>query len=157
MASIIANCVAEILVRDLQKLSEEINLFKAEENLWKTEGAITNSTGNLALHLCGNLQHFIGAVLGNNGYIRNRDAEFAQKNISRKIILEEIDKTIEAVKSAMSTLTDEDLYKEYPIDKWNKRSTKAFFLLHLTAHLSYHLGQINLLKRMSRVKANDLS
>ncbi len=148
MASVIANCVSEILVRDLQKLATEVSAFKNEENLWKVQGTISNSSGNLVLHLCGNLQHFIGAVLGNSGYIRNRDEEFLKKNISKKNLLTEIEKTIEAVKTGMSTLTDEDLYKEYPVEVFGKHSSKAFFLIHLTAHLDYHLGQINYLRRV---------
>lgn len=85
MASMIANNVCEIIVRDLQKLATEVSAFKYEENLWKTDIDIKNSAGNLSLHVCGNLQHFIGAVLGNSGYIRNRDAEFSQKKyIERK-------------------------------------------------------------------------
>ncbi len=39
--------------RDLRKLIEEINLFKDEENLWKTFGSIKNPAGNLALHIIG--------------------------------------------------------------------------------------------------------
>lgn len=148
MASMIANNVSEIIVRDLQKLATEVSAFKHEENLWKTEGDIKNSAGNLSLHICGNLQHFIGAVLGNSGYIRNRDAEFAQKNIEREKLLAEINSTIEAVKNGMSILTDEELYKEYPLEKWNQHSSKAFLLIHLTAHLNYHLGQINYLRRV---------
>ena len=148
MASVIANCVSEILVRDLQKLATEVSAFNNEENFWKVQGTISNSSGNLVLHLCGNLQHFIGAVLGNSDYIRNRDEEFLKKNISKNELLAEIEKTIEAVKTGMSTLTDEDLYKEYPLEKWNQHSSKAFFLIHLTAHLNYHLGQINYLRRV---------
>lgn len=144
----IANNVSEIIVRDLQKLSVEVSAFKNEENLWRVEGGIINSSGNLVLHLCGNLQHFIGAVLGNSGYIRNRDAEFAQKNISKEKLLNEIELTITAVKNGMSLLTDEELYKEYPLEKWNQHSSKAFLLIHLTAHLNYHLGQINYLRRV---------
>lgn len=148
MASMIANNVCEIIVRDLQKFAAEISAFKNEENLWKTEGDIKNSAGNLSLHVCGNLQHFIGAVLGNSGYIRNRDSEFSQKNISRENLLKEIELTITAVKNGMSLLTDEELYKEYPLEKWNQHSSKAFLLIHLTAHLNYHLGQINYLRRV---------
>ncbi|MEI7803202.1 MAG: DUF1572 family protein [Bacteroidota bacterium] len=148
MASMIANNVSEIIVRDLQKLAAEVSAFKNQENLWKVEGSILNSSGNLVLHLCGNLQHFIGAVLGNSGYIRNRDAEFAQKNISREMLLKEIEVTVTAVKNGMSLLTDEELYKEYPLEKWNQHSSKAFLLIHLTAHLNYHLGQINYLRRV---------
>ncbi len=148
MASMIANNVCEIIVRDLQKLAMEVSAFKREENLWKIEGDIKNSSGNLSLHICGNLQHFIGAVLGNSGYIRNRDAEFSQKNISRENLLNEIELTVTAVKKGMNNLTDEELYKEYPLEKWNQHSSKAFLLIHLTAHLNYHLGQLNYLRRV---------
>ena len=148
MASMISNNVCEIIVRDLQKLAMEVSAFKREENLWKIEGDIKNSSGNLSLHICGNLQHFIGAVLGNSGYIRNRDAEFSQKNISRENLLNEIELTVTAVKKGMNNLTDEELYKEYPLEKWNQHSSKAFLLIHLTAHLNYHLGQLNYLRRV---------
>jgi hypothetical protein len=40
---------------------------------------ISNSAGNLCLHLIGNLNHFIGATLGNTGYVRNREQEFSSK------------------------------------------------------------------------------
>jgi hypothetical protein len=68
-------------LRDLEKLKTEISSFKDESNLWKISGDIKNSAGNLCLHLCENLQHFIGAVLGNSGCVRNRDAEFSRKNV----------------------------------------------------------------------------
>ncbi len=73
--------LSQLFLRDLEKLKTEISSFKDEKKIWEISGEIKNSAGNLCLHLCGNLQHFIGAVLGNSGYIRNRDAEFSRKNV----------------------------------------------------------------------------
>ena len=52
--------IAIFFERDLDKLKEEINLFKNEDDIWKIKEGITNSAGNLTMHLLGNLNHFIG-------------------------------------------------------------------------------------------------
>ena len=71
----------KLFERDLEALKTEIQAYSAEAALWKVQGTIKNSAGNLALHLAGNLQHFIGAILGNTGYIRNRDYEFSATDV----------------------------------------------------------------------------
>lgn len=73
-----------IFVRDLTKLKEEFNLYSFQYDLWNTDAMIANSVGNLALHLVGNLNHFVGAVVGKIGYVRQREMEFALKNVSPK-------------------------------------------------------------------------
>ena len=84
----------EIFERDLQKLITEINLYNDEDNLWLVKEGISNSAGNLCLHLIGNLNHFIGASLGNTGYVRHRDDEFNLKNIPRQDLLMNIENCI---------------------------------------------------------------
>ena len=138
----------EIFSRDLQKLESEIALYDDEALLWKTAGEIQNSAGNLCLHLCGNLQHFIGAVLGGNGYVRNRDAEFSMKNIPKDQLLREISVTRLAVSRGLDGLSEADLLKDYPLPVLGKTDTTVFFLVHLAAHLNYHLGQINYHRRL---------
>src|SRR5215213_10165243 len=96
----------EIFERDLKKLKEEISLYKDESKLWVIDKDISNSAGNLCLHLLGNLNHFIGAALGNTGYVRNRDSEFALKNIPQKELLDSIEKTKETVTTTLSNLTE---------------------------------------------------
>ena len=54
--------------RDLNKMAEEVKTYKEESQLWVVKGEIKNSAGNLCFHLLGNLNHFIGAILGNTGY-----------------------------------------------------------------------------------------
>lgn len=134
--------------RDLNKLKVEIELYKSESNLWLLEKDINNTAGNLALHLIGNLNHFIGAVLGNTGYVRQRDLEFSLKDVPRIEILKQINETIEVVEKTLKDFQFEALEKNYPIEVFGKPMTTEYFLVHLTTHLSYHLGQINYHRRL---------
>ncbi len=138
----------DLFNRELNKLEEEINLYADENLLWKVSGTITNSAGNLTLHLCGNLQHFIGAVLGKSGYERNRELEFSAKNISREKLKLEIAKTKAIVETTLKNLHDEDLSQIYPVHKGGKEMNTAYMLTHLFGHLQYHLGQINYHRRL---------
>ena len=67
----------KLFKRDLGKLKEEVDSYQNEANLWIVTNDVSNSAGNLCLHLVGNLNHFIGAVLGDSGYVRQRDLEFS--------------------------------------------------------------------------------
>lgn len=138
----------EIFERDLLQLKKEIESYSDENKLWIVKEGISNSAGNLCLHLTGNLNHFIGASLGSTGYVRNRDNEFSLKNISKKELLQDIDKTIEVVKATLSKLSREDFEKDFPLEKHGKIVTTDFMLLHLVTHFNYHLGQINYHRRM---------
>jgi len=140
--------LADLYERDLNKLKVEIELFPVEADLWKKTGDVPNSAGNLCLHLNGNLQHFFGAVLGKTGYVRDRPAEFSSTDISREKMLSDIDSTIEAVRSTLSKLTDNDLAAPYPIEVFERPMTTGWFITHLATHLNWHLGQINYLRRM---------
>lgn len=134
--------------RDLDKLIEEINSFKNENDIWKIKNGITNSAGNLTTHLLGNLNHFIGKTLGNTGYVRNRDEEFSIKDISREKLIADIDSLKKVIKNTLPQLTDEDLKKEFPIKIRDEVFSTENMLSYLLAHLNYHLGQINYLRRM---------
>jgi uncharacterized damage-inducible protein DinB len=138
----------ELFERDLNKLKTEMEQFSDEGDLWTTSGDITNSAGNLCQHLLGNLQHFIGATLGESGYVRDRDSEFASKNSSKEELLKEIDTTLEVVKETISKLNDDDFAKTYPIEVFGAPLTTGFFLTHLATHFTYHLGQINYHRRL---------
>lgn len=138
----------EIFDRDLNKLITEINLYKDEERLWIIKDGIGNSAGNLCLHLIGNLNHFIGAILGNTGYVREREKEFSLKNIPRKELIQSIENTITVIKESLSKLTATDFEKLFPLEVFGKPLTTGFMLLHLTTHLAYHLGQINYHRRL---------
>lgn len=140
--------ILEILNRDLNKLKDEISLYNDESSLWLIKNEINNSAGNLCLHLIGNLNHFIGALLGKTGYIRNRENEFSAKNILRENLFKEIDKTIAVVSLTLQNFSNEDFEKDFPTDKHGKIVKTDFKLLNLITHFNYHLGQINYHRRL---------
>lgn len=138
----------QLFNRDIAKLKLEIESFDKDENLWKLQGQISNTAGNLCLHLIGNLNHFIGAVIGKSGYERNREAEFNDKNIDRDQLVKMILDTKTIVASSLKNFKKERINDTYPIQVFGEDMTYEFFLIHLEAHLNYHLGQINYLRRI---------
>jgi len=137
----------KLFQRDLEKLKTEITSCKEEKKLWEVTGGIKNSAGNLCLHICGNLQHFIGATLGNSGYIRKRDEEFTRKNVPVKELIKEIELTSMVVEKTFNNLKEEQLNEKFPINVFGYEMTTEYFLTHLATHLNYHLGQINYHRR----------
>ena len=144
----VTTALVELFKRDLDVLNKEISLYSDESKLWLISRDIKNSAGNLCLHICGNLQHFIGAVLGNSGYVRDRDAEFGKKNVSKDELLDSIVTTNDVIARVLESLSEDQLTRDYPIDLFKKKMTTSFFLIHLHSHLNYHLGQINYHRRL---------
>ena len=144
----IIQTLQKLFKRDLEKLRQEILAYKDENNLWKVEKGIANSAGNLCLHLVGNLNAYIGAEIGNTGYTRHRDLEFSQKNIPQKELVKMIEDTMIVVEEGLDILSEEDLEKEYPMLVFKEKTSTGYFLVHLSVHLGYHLGQVNYHRRL---------
>ena len=144
----ITETLRTIFLREVRALRREIEAYPDESLLWATSGGITNSAGNLALHLCGNLQHFIGARLGDTGYVRNRDAEFARRGVSRAEILAEVDAASAAITKAFDRISDDDLETPFPELIAKATVTTGEWLTHLVAHLGYHVGQVDYHRRV---------
>ncbi|WP_138992583.1 DinB family protein [Larkinella sp. C7] len=142
-----------LFTRDLHRLKREIELYQDEANLWITDRAITNPAGNLCLHLVGNLNTYIGAVLGHTGYIRHRELEFSLRDIPRIELLQKVDETIQVVLDALDQMREEQLQEEYPLLVFDEKTSTEYFLVHLTTHLTYHLGQINYHRRLLDAEA----
>lgn len=134
--------------RDLDRLLKELKAYKNEEKLWIIDEEISNSGGNLVLHLCGNLRHFIGAMLGGSSYIRKRDDEFELKNVKKSELIAQIKETKKIVSETLSELEEEKLEETYPVNVFGHEMTTLYFLHHLYGHLNYHLGQINYHRRL---------
>ncbi|HJY14082.1 MAG TPA: DinB family protein, partial [Flavobacterium sp.] len=127
--------------RDLNKLKVEIESYQDQNQIWAIEKNISNSAGNLCLHLIGNINTYIGTELGKTGYIRNRPLEFSLKDVPGSELISKIDDTILVVNDTLDSLTEADLKAIYPQIVFEKEMTTEFFLVHLATHLAYHLGQ----------------
>lgn len=137
-----------LLARDLEGLSREVALFPDDETLWQTLPGVTNSAGNLALHVAGNLQHFVGAVLGSTGYVRHRDLEFSRRSGSRAEVTEELERTLAMLRQVLPRIPEERLATPYPEAVIGFPIETGLFLVHLAGHLTFHLGQAGYLRRI---------
>ena len=142
------NWIAMVMTRELKALRREVESYPSDAELWESAPGITNPGGNLVLHLAGNIQYFVGAVLGGTGYKRYRDAEFGSRDIPRADLLREIDGAIAAVQAGLARVTDADLTKPFPEAVGGTTPTTGAFLAHLAVHLGYHLGQVDYHRRI---------
>jgi uncharacterized damage-inducible protein DinB len=140
--------VAAILERDLRTLAREVQAYPDERSLWAMPPGLVNSAGTLALHLAGNIRHYLGAKLGGTEYVRDRPAEFASRGIARTTILAEIDQAIAAVRAAAARATDERMGEDFPEVVGGVRVAAGEYLIHLASHFAYHLGQLDYHRRM---------
>lgn len=140
--------VQSTLLRDLRALRRELEAYPAEADLWKVPDPLRNSAGTLALHLLGNLRHYIGARLGDTGYVRDRPAEFSRRNVPRAAMIQEIEQTIAEVSTTLERLDERRLVDVYPDAVAGVRFTTGDLLVHLVAHTGYHLGQIDYHRRL---------
>ena len=138
----------ELYEKDIKKLMEEISLYKSESDLWLVKGDIKNSPGTLAMHIAGNLKHFIGAQLGKTDYVRQRDKEFSERNVPKAELLKGLNEALAIVKTTLLKLSDADLRKDFPIPFLEKVRPTLEILFILYGHLNYHLGQVNYHRRM---------
>ena len=134
--------------RDLKRLINEIEQYPTEADIWKIQGQINNSAGTLCLHLVGNLNTYIGGELGKTGYLRHRELEFSLKNIPRIELIQSVENTIEMINETLDSLDENALASEYPILVFERKTSTEYLLVHLTTHLTYHLGQINYHRRL---------
>src|SRR5438045_4105695 len=131
--------IKTLMLRELRALRREIEAYPDESLLWAQPDGISNTAGNLALHLSGNLQHSVAATLGGTGYVRDRDAEVARRDVSRAEILREIDATSVAVAQTFHRVGDDVLSTPFPEPIAQKTIATDVWLMHLVAHLGYHL------------------
>lgn len=144
----LTEALKNLFSRDFDRLKAELTAYADESDLWLVKGAISNSAGNLTLHLLGNVRHFIGHVLGKTDYTRNRPAEFELKDVPLADILKEIDEAKTEINTALDGLNAAALENIYPINVLGYDMTTAFFLVHLHGHFNYHLGQVNYHRRL---------
>lgn len=140
--------LAILLVRELETLEREIDLFGDDERIWSTAPGCSNSAANLALHVAGNLRHYVGAVLGRSGYVRDRNREFGRRSGSRSDVKEEVRAAIHDVAAVLPALPDAAFATDFPEEVNGLRLRTDRFLMHLCAHAAYHLGQADSVRRV---------
>jgi uncharacterized damage-inducible protein DinB len=153
---VIADYLTAVMVRELRAVRREIEAYPDDASEWRVPGGITNSAGTLALHLAGNVQHYVGAILGGTGYVRDRAAEFSRRDVPRAEILAQLDAGVAAVERGLTRVPDSALAAEYPEKIAGHTVSTGEWLIHLAAHLAYHLGQIDYHRRLVTGRADTV-
>ena len=136
-----------VLRRDLDTLARELALYPDDASLWVPVPGQPTSGGNLALHLAGNLRHFIGATLGGTGYVRDRDREFSSTGLSREAVIGEVHRAAAEVDATLAGLDAARVAGPFPLPIQNITLGTEVVLLHLASHLAFHLGQVDYHRR----------
>jgi hypothetical protein len=139
--------LALLLSRDLEALRREIAAYPDDATPWQALPGLTNCGGTLVLHMTGNLRYFVGAVLGQSGYVRDREREFTLRDVSRADLDAEVAATVREVRHALSTCDPAVLDAPFPVAVGGQAPGTRLFLLHLAVHLTYHLGQVDAHRR----------
>lgn len=150
------DAVKRCLMRDLAGFELELDAYRDDASVWVLPPGVNNSTGTLTLHACGNLRHFIGAVLGKSGYVRDRDAEFAVRGLQRTELEMLLAVTRAEVARALDQLDSDVLPLDYPLPIGKTTLSTGRFLVHLATHLTYHLGQADMHRRVVTGQSNGL-
>jgi uncharacterized damage-inducible protein DinB len=136
-----------LITRELRAFRRELEAYPDDASVWRAVPGLPNTGGTLALHVVGNLRHFIGAIVGRDGYVRDRDAEFSRRDVSRRELLAGLDAALAAVERALGAASDDGLRGAYPEPIAKRTVPTEAFLLHLATHLAYHLGQMDYHRR----------
>jgi hypothetical protein len=140
--------IAAVICRELRALERELQAYQSEDQVWRLPPGLPNSGGTLALHAAGNLQHFVGAVLGGSSYVRDRDAEFQRRDVPRQELIGELQGAASVVRDTLQNIDQATLQRTYPLPVANRRVTTGDFLTHLATHLAYHVGQADFHRRV---------
>jgi len=150
------NAVRALILRELGAVRRSLEAYPDEASLWTEPPGLPNPGGTLALHVAGNLRHFIGHVLGGIEYKRDRPAEFALRGVPRRELLAGIEAAHDAVDRTLSTLTDDVMARPYAESISGKTVSTGAFLAHLAVHLGWHLGQLDYHRRVVTGKRDPI-
>ncbi len=124
------------------------------DKFWIKPFPFGNSVGHLLLHLTGNLNHYIGALVAGTGYVRNRPLEFTDPTgYPPDEVLDRFKEAIEMVARTIETQDDAELVT--PIAGQDPIETRFGLFLVCAAHLNNHIGQLAYLVQAHGCSTNE--
>ena len=151
LTATIANGFVSHVERFAQRVHELAEPLSGEQ-FWKRPYPYGNSFGHLVLHLTGNLNHYIGAHIGQTGYVRNRELEFTEPRLLPKAeVLGKFDEAVAVVVATIKAQTTADWSKAYSVEGMSYTNNRFEIMFNCVAHLHHHIGQlIYLAKELTR-------
>src|SRR5262245_41208023 len=100
----------------------------SEQDIWWRPNELSNSAGNLVLHLCGNLRQWILNGIGGSSFERNRDAEFAERRqLPKRELIAAIESTVIEVDRVLGGLPEKGLLERFPVQVYSTSQLQAVY------------------------------
>ncbi len=111
------------------------------EQIWSRQHENENAVGNLVLHLGGNVRQWIISGVGGDEDLRDRDAEFSQRDpLSAAQLMRRFRNTVEEADRVIAQLSCRDLLAGRNIQGYEVTVLHAIY--HVVVHFGEHTGQI---------------
>ena len=151
--------IDEILESLLYRMDEKTEMILkcldmlTEKEIWKRPNEVSNSAGNLILHLCGNITQYAISALGQRKDIRERDLEFsAQGGVSKEELIDKLSTVLKEAREVMLSCTEEQWLSDYKVQGFTLSGIGI--AVHVVEHYAYHTGQLAFWTK--QIKGKDL-
>jgi hypothetical protein len=129
--------------RDYGKRVRDLSEKLSEQEFWTKPYPYGNSVGHLALHIIGNLNHYIGAHIAQTGYVRDRDREFTESDPPPKEeVVRRVDEVVELVAKTIEGQTTDSWTAGYNAIGMESANNRFMAFLRCAAHFQHHIGQM---------------
>lgn len=125
-----------------------------EDRLWVKPFSFGNSIGHLVLHLTGNLNHYVGALVAGTGYVRDREYEFVDPaTYPRRELLARFHETVDMVVRTIESQDEAGFVTT--VEAQEPIRTRLGLFLVCAAHLNNHIGQMSYLVQALESSTNE--
>jgi len=138
--------VVQLSVREIEERAEEfIAMLEplSEEQLWFSDEVVINSIGTLARHITGNFNHYFGAGFLKNGYVRDREKEFSERDIPKPQVISDFKAAFAVVQQAAIAINEQDVNQPYRTPCGVEFDSLGYHIIRLTTHFAHHHGQVS--------------
>lgn len=124
-------------LRKIERCVDEL----PDDDLWWRPDEISNSVGNLLLHLAGNVRQWIVSGVGGERDVRQRQQEFDQRApLPAPALLARLHDALDEADRVLADLDPADLSRRLTIQGIAVTVMEAIY--HVVEHFSSHVGQI---------------
>jgi uncharacterized damage-inducible protein DinB len=141
--------VTKVLPAQIKSCLDQLD----DAQLWWRPNEKSNSVGNLTLHVCGAVQHFLNRGVGGQEYKRDRPAEFSTTSLAKAELLAILDESISKAEQTFASLEASRLSD--PSTEPTYYSTLFEDLFGVAIHVAVHTGQIVYITKMIKEGSID--
>ena len=130
-----------LLGRDYMPKLKRIVEMLSEDDIWWRPNEVSNSVGNMLLHMCGNLGQWVVSGADGAPDDRDRPREFSERGpIPKADLMEKVERMADHVDRVLADLGEATLLDRLTVQKFDVSRLHAIY--HSIEHFGYHLGQI---------------